>query len=190
MNNQRMLWSTLVAIMVWIAMMSCEGSAFRQPCTETSFLKSIACHSAPLANLELAPDASAFRNLIDQQNPADNRRWNAEVIRVNTCMDFLFIILYWLTFVFLAKNQDAAIPTTSGSTRLTWWFAAVASLISVAALLDVWENVRLLSALQKLSDSANDFVVPAAVSQAKWLFFAAAVLFLGLSFLRNRAFWK
>ena len=189
MNLQRMLWCTLIAIMVWIAMMLCEGAAFRQPCVGKSHLSYIACHSAPVADLELAADAPHFQDLVDQRDSVANRRWNAEVIRVNTCMDFLFILLYWLTFVFLAKDQYASVTTLNPS-HYPWGFAVVTALISVAALLDIWENVRLMSALSKLSDSLNVFTVPGAVAQAKWLVFAAALFFLGLSLLRNRTFWK
>jgi len=190
LSLQRILWCTLIAVMVWIAMMFCEGASFRQPCAETTGLKIISCHSAPVADLELARNAAAFRNLIDQLDAAENRRWNTEVMRVNTCMDFLFIALYSLTFVLLEKNQDAEIHKLDADPRFPWWFAAVTALISLAASLDVWEDFYLLSALQKLGNSANDFIVPGDVSQAKWLFFAAAVLFLGLSFLRNRTFWS
>jgi hypothetical protein len=118
-----------------------------------------------------------FRDRIDQGDPKANEFWNIEIARVNTCMDFLFIALYWGVFSLLARLQSR------------WAFVLVVLFISLAAAFDIAENVRLLQALHGVILHESQFPVPGFVSQAKWWLFAISTSILGIALLAGKKLW-
>ena len=89
-------------------------------------------------------------------------------------MDFLFIGLYWAVFVLFAVEGGGRLPQLIG-------------VISVAAILDGIENVRLLQALRAIGDGAAFSFTPRGFSLAKSIFFAVAAVLLGRLLTRRRA---
>ena len=92
-------------------------------------------------------------------------------------MDFLFIALYWSTFVLLGRAQGGKL------------FLAVCIAISIAALFDIWENVLLLSALRAVANNAAQFSTPVLFSRIKWAAFAVALVLMGVLFARAEQPW-
>ena len=149
----------IVALSVWAVLME----------VSTSFQGN---GSDRILRVELGSDAASLNQAV-AGNPAHNRQM---VVR-NTYMDFVFILLYWLTvfsLAFLAGRMGRR------------FLAACAGLcISVAAISDLFENGAILAAMR-----VNPFTDPVAVdisefSQWKWAFFFLASLFLGLAIAMN-----
>ena len=149
----------IVALSVWAVLMQ----------VSTSFQGN---GSDRILRVELGSDAASLNQAV-AGNPAHNRQM---VVR-NTYMDFVFILLYWLTvfsLAFLAGRMGRR------------FLAACAGLcISVAAISDLFENGAILAAMR-----VNPFTDPVAVdisefSQWKWAFFFLASLFLGLAIAMN-----
>ena len=106
-----------------------------------------------------------------------NELWNTEIARLNTCMDFLFIALYWGVFFLLARLQSR------------WAFVLVALFISLAGAFDIAENVRLLQALHGVILGESQFPVPGFVSEVKWVLFAIATCILGIALAVSKKLW-
>ena len=157
----------IVALAAWAILMSLA----------TSFRGS---QSNRILLVELGSDAASL-NLAVQADGSSDRDGVAHNIRMmvrNTYLDFVFILLYWLTFVSLAGLAGLL------GQRILAVFAALA--ISFAAIADLLENHAILVAM-----GVGDFTDPVAVdisecSQAKWAFFFLASVLLGLAFALNR----
>jgi len=177
MNTQRILWIILVAAVIWSSIMAWEASKYKKNCSSSQNISLEQCrYTSPIAALELANNQQEFKNVIDQGDPTIEL-WNAEIARVNTCMDFLFIVQYWLVFFLVAKLLGK------------WPLIFVALFITLAAVFDIAENVRLLQALHGVTSHTLDFPIPRVVSEAKWIFFAVALLALGASLLWRKKIW-
>lgn len=175
-SSRRLLWLTLVGTIIWGAMMFWQaGDYHRQSCAElpaqpyrTSRLV------GPIIPLEMARSASDFRALVDQCNPEDSQAWNAEVARIDTGMDFLFIGLYGSMFLLFAQLQRGGL----------------ARALTIAALLticfDVAQNVCILQSLRVIGGAAGVIHPPGVFATMKWSFSAVSVFILGLMLLRLR----
>ena len=179
MNRQRIFWLVLVAATIWSLVMFWEASEFkkRDCSTEQGNARQACKHTSPIAAIELATDPPTFRDRIDQGDPKANELWNTEIARVNTCMDFLFIALYWGVFFLLARLQSR------------WAFVLVALFISLAGAFDIAENVRLLQALHGVILGESQFPVPGFVSEVKWVLFAIATCILGIALAVSKKLW-
>src|SRR5580692_3512504 len=123
MRVARLLWLFLLMLTVWSGVMAWESSAYMtRPCPERGAAGHWICVlDSPIAELELAASSAGFKARIDQGNPGQYETWNVAIARVNTCMDFLLIGLYWAVFVLLAVEGGG------------WLSRAVIGVISVAA---------------------------------------------------------
>ena len=149
----------IVALSVWALLMQ----------VSTSFQGN---GSDRILRVELGSDAASLSQAV-AGNPAHNRHM---VVR-NTYMDFVFILLYWLTVLSLAF--------LAGRMGRRFLAACAGLCISVAAISDLFENGAILAAMR-----VNPFTDPVAVdisefSQWKWAFFFLASLFLGLAIAMN-----
>ena len=149
----------IVALSVWAVLMQ----------VSTSFQGN---GSDRILRVELGSDAASLNQAV-AGNPAHNRQM---VVR-NTYMDFVFILLYWLTVLSLAF--------LAGRMGRRFLAACAGLCISVAAISDLFENGAILAAMR-----VNPFTDPVAVdisefSQWKWAFFFLASLFLGLAIAMN-----
>jgi hypothetical protein len=126
------------------------------------------CHyfsGQSLIDLELASSPTCFKELLAEGNLVENAR----MVRISTCMDFVFIGLYWSVFVLFARVFQG---------RHSKW---IVLLISIAALFDGLENVRLLQGLgAALSPSGVYASTPWLFSMAKWVTFSLASIALGV----------
>src|SRR3974377_954694 len=130
--------------------------------------------------VELGSDAASLNQAVQAGGTTDREGigHNIRMVVRNTYMDYLFIVLYWLTFVGLSYLAGLL-----GQRVL----AICATLcISFAALADVLENRAILVAM-----GVSPFTDPVAVdiseySQFKWAFFFLATVLLGLAIALNR----
>ena len=163
MRVARLLWLFLLMLTVWSGMMAWEASSYMaRPCPERGAAGYWGCVlDNPIAELELAASPAGFKARIDQGSPGQYETWNVAIARVNTCMDFLFIGLYWAVFVLFAVEGGGRLCRT------------LIGVISVAAILDVIENVRLLQALRAISNGAAFSFTPRGFSLAQVDFLCA-----------------
>ena len=130
--------------------------------------------------VELGSDAASLTKAV-QANGEDDRdgiAHNIQMVVRNTHLDFVFIFLYWLTFLGLSYRAGRR-----GQPILA---VCAAFAISAAAVADLLENDAILVAMH-----VKNFTDAVAVdiweySQAKWVLFFLAVLLLGLSIALNR----
>jgi hypothetical protein len=129
--------------------------------------------------VELGSDAASLNQAVaaNDRNDRSGIAHNVEMVVRNTYMDFIFILLYWLTFLSLAF--------LAGRLGRRFLAACAALSISIAALGDLFENGAILTAMR-----VRPFTDPVAVdisefSQWKWSFFFLASLFLGLAIAMN-----
>jgi len=186
-NRPHVLWIALLGTITWGSVMYWEAGGFKTDCTPGRVLKTILSNGActiasPVAELELARDPSRFRAIIDQRDstndePSNYARWNIEVIRVNTCMDCLFIALYWSTFVLFASQYP------------DWLSRAVVIAISAAAVCDVVENIRLFQSLDAIRSGTLPTHMPGGISALKWVLFGLAKGLLGVVLAKTRRRW-
>lgn len=179
MAIQRVFWFILVAATIWSLVMSVEASRFHSAsCPARQDEASQVCRSfPPIAALELAHNPAVFLARVDQGNPETNRQWNVEVVRVNTYMDYVFIAFYWAVFVLFARSLGNRV------------LASVGTLITVAAILDVAENVRLMQGLDGVAAGVTQFPVPGSVSGLKWMCFAIATAMLAVALGISKKLW-
>ena len=128
-----------------------------------------------ILRVELGSDAASLNQAVQANGPRDTDgvAHNIQMVVRNTYMDFVFILLYWLTVLAMAFLAG----------RMGRRFLAVCAglCISAAALSDLFENGAILTAMR-----VSSFTDPVAVdisefSQWKWIFFFLASLFLGLA---------
>ena len=163
----RFPWFILVATLVWCSCMQIQISGY--PDSESGAPPSCTYFSSsPIVNVELAKTPSCFEKLLAVGNKGCS---NANLVRINTVMDFGFIALYWMAFIFLAAGHPGR------------WPKAVMSFITVSALFDCFENSRILAgARQYLANSVIEGPTPRNVSVMKWLTLAVALVGLGKVF--------
>ena len=166
----RILWFVLIATIVWALSMAIEASAFDM--SHNSGL--IGRFESPIAMLELAKSHQAFAAIIDQGSQDKNIR----IMRINTRMDFVFIVLYCLTLILIvAVTADTPILT-------------IATVIAVVAtgMLDCWANFRLLGVLKVMDyGTAMEAPLPRLVSLAKWGLFSFDLAFAGVALQQARS---
>jgi hypothetical protein len=163
MHLKRVVWIVLVALIAWGALIQVEASHFDS--LHNSEPGTCAKTGNPILGLELATSGTCFQKIIDR----GNRAANIQVVYANTCMDFLFIFLYWLQFTSFARYY---------SNR---WSKLVVILISATAISDLLENWRILSCLQELERSSSvQSLTPAIFGYPKWALFGASLLLVGL----------
>jgi len=102
---------------------------------------------------------------------------NIEMVVRNTYMDFVFILLYWLTFVGLAMLAGRMGKRVLG--------ACAALLITGAAVNDLLENGAILTAMRVKPFTDAVAVDISEYSQWKWVFFFVASILLGLAIALN-----
>ena len=102
---------------------------------------------------------------------------NIQMVVRNTYMDYVFILLYWLTFVSLAVLAGRMGKRVLG--------ACAALLITGAALSDLLENGAILTAMRVKPFTDAVAVDISEFSQWKWVFFFAASVLLGLAIALN-----
>jgi hypothetical protein len=159
----------IVALSVWaIVMMAATNWQFKGSQRDRILL------------VELGSDAASLRTAVQTgvRNDPEGVAHNVRLVVRNTYMDFLFIVLYWLTFVSLSYLAGIL------GQRLLAALAAIS--ISVAAVADLLENHAIL-----IATGVRNFTDPVAVdisefSQVKWAFFFLAVLLLGFAVALNR----
>jgi hypothetical protein len=161
-----------------------QASAFKTDCQPQYSLKTIlsdgVCKiTSPVAELELARDPARFKKLIVQRDGENAdilayERWNIEVMRANTCMDLLFIALYWSTYVLFASR------------RRGWVSRCVIAGVSIAGISDAIENTRILQSLHAVRMGLPSQNLPFIVSAVKWSFFGLASLLLGMIVLKAK----
>ena len=132
-----------------------------------------------ILRVELGSDAASLNQAVaaNDRNDKSAIAHNVQMVVRNTYMDFVFILLYWLTFLSLAF--------LAGRLGRRFLAACAALSISIAALSDLFENGAILTAMR-----VRPFTDPVAVdisefSQWKWSFFFLASLFLGLAIAMN-----
>jgi hypothetical protein len=132
-----------------------------------------------ILRVELGSDAASLNRAVaaNDRNDRSGIAHNIEMVVRNTYMDFVFILLYWLTFLSLAF--------LAGRLGRRFLAACAALSISIAALSDLFENGAILTAMR-----VRPFTDPVAVdisefSQWKWSFFFLSSLFLGLAIAMN-----
>ena len=128
---------------------------------------------------ELGSDASSLNLSVQakDKNDLDGVARNTGLLTLNTEMDFLFILLYWLTFLSLAY--------LAGRLGKPFFASCSAIFVSGAALADVLENRAILAALRVHPFTDQLAVDVSEFSEWKWAFFFLACLFLGLAIALN-----
>ena len=174
---QRVFWFLLLATVIWAVGMQVEMRGYLPQQGRSDFPSRCESNAPVIAQIELARDPACFANLIavrslSQKN--DVRAHNLKLAVWNTYADFVFILLYWLTFLAFAKLLWA----TSG--RAGWLAIAVAILITAAALLDVWEDWLMLRGFHHVCEGNLDFWPSGAVSAWKWCVLGLATVVLGV----------
>jgi len=113
----------------------------------------------PILDLELAERPDCFVAVTTGGAVPSKVAHNVQLLRANTEMDFVFIFLYWLVFTSFAFTLSDGLPK---------WM--VIGLISVAALLDVGENLEIFKGLGSVvSSSTFDGLLPRDFSFLKWV---------------------
>lgn len=158
---ERILWIVVLATIAWALCMAIEAGGF----DKSRSMGLISRFGSPVAMLELARSPQVFASVLDQ----GDRQKNIKVMRSNTYMDFLFIVL--LGFV--------------SSTRPVLR-AVLAATVLATGLFDCWENVRLLVLLRIMqSITPSKAVLPRPVSLVKWALFALDLALVVLAILQS-----
>jgi hypothetical protein len=56
-------------------------------------------YESPVVTLELAKSHNIFAVILSEGDPT----YNARILRINTYLDYCFIVLYWLVFMLFAR---------------------------------------------------------------------------------------
>lgn len=132
-----------------------------------------------ILRVELGSDAAALTRAVqpDDRNDKAGIAHNIQMVVRNTYLDFVFIVLYWLTFLSLAMLAG----------RLGKRFLAACAGLSftIAAVGDLFENGAILTAMQVKPFTDAVAVDISEFSQWKWSFFFLGLLFLGLATAMN-----
>lgn len=165
---ERTLWIVVLATIAWAVCMAIEAGGFDKS-RSTGLIGRFA---SPVAMLELARSPHAFASILDQ----GDRQKNIEVMRSNTYMDFLFVILYCATLILLGVVCSAG----------TVLRMILATTVLATGLFDYWENVRLLGLLRVMQSlNPSEAVLPRPVSLVKWALFALDLTLVALAILRS-----
>ena len=190
--RKRLLWFLVLVTIIWGAVMNIELSGYvLQPGVfGPSVLDQDRCqHSTGvMGDLELARDTRCFSNLIApygdwSETISIDRNTNLKLADLNTRFDFGFIVLYWLTFLFLALYYwPVASSTGTGSGAFVRILACVvAVVITVAAIYDIRENILLFRAFPKVAQGHLDFALSCPVSRVKCVCWESLRFFSGYS---------
>ena len=125
-----------------------------------------------MLRLELGSDAASLNQAV-RGTATDGVAYNIQMVVRNTYMDYVLILLYWLTFVSLAVLAGRMGQRVLG--------VCAAILISGAALNDVLENGAILSTMRLRPFTDAVAVDISEFSQWKWTFF-----FRGVDIARTR----
>ena len=123
---ERRLFFVLILTMLWTAAMGVEANGIA-PVEPEEVPVSCYFSGKPILDVELAQTPKCF-TFVATQGPAEKLAHNLGLFRLDTYMDFLFILLYWSVFVLFARVEQS---------RWTIW---VIGLICGTALFDVLEN--------------------------------------------------
>jgi len=129
-----------------------------------------------ILRMELGEDAAQLNQAVAGPDN-DAIAHNIEMVVRNTYMDFVFILLYWLTFVGLAMLAGRMGKRVLG--------ACAALLITGAAVNDLLENGAILTAMRVKPFTDAVAVDISEYSQWKWVFFFVASILLGLAIALN-----
>lgn len=158
----------ILALVVWaIVMMAAVNLQFQ------------GSQSNRILLVEMGSDAGTLRQAVQTDDKTDltGMARNTELVVRSTHLDFLFILLYWLTFLSLAY--------LAGRLGKPFFASCSAIFISGAALADVLENRAILSAMHIRPITDQLAVDITQFSEWKWAFFFVACLFLGLAIALN-----
>jgi hypothetical protein len=100
---ERRLFFLLIATLVWSSAMLLEANGILSP----DFRAPSGCYftGKPIVDAELAQTTACFRSIVtpSAEEGHDN---NVSLVRANTYMDFLFIVLYCAIFVTFAQIEN------------------------------------------------------------------------------------
>jgi hypothetical protein len=163
---ERRLFFLLIATMAWSGTMFLQAKRIVSP----DYRAPAGCYfsGTPIVDIELSSTASCFRSAVTQGNDED-RAENPKLVRINTYMDCVFIVLYWASFVTFARMMEG------------WPTKLATFLVTLSALADIWENLRIFSGLQSMVGSASDFTIPCHISQIKWVLLGVVLVFLAIA---------
>jgi hypothetical protein len=129
-----------------------------------------------ILRVELGSDSAQLNQAV-AANEIDGIAHNVQMVVRNTYMDYVFILLYWTTFLSLA-----VLAGRMGQRILS---ACSALLISGAAVGDLLENGAILTAMRVKPFTDAVAVDISEFSQWKWVFFFLASILLGLAIALN-----
>ena len=129
-----------------------------------------------ILRVELGSDSAQLSQAVTADDN-DGIAHNIQMVVRNTYMDFVFILLYWLTFVGLAVLAGRMGKRILG--------ICAALLITGAALSDLLENGAILTAMRVTPFTDAVAVDISEFSQWKWAFFFLASIILGLAIALN-----
>jgi hypothetical protein len=129
-----------------------------------------------ILRVELGGDAADLNQAVAGGDNSGVAR-NIQMVVRNTYLDYVFIFLYWLTFVSLA--------VLAGRLGKRFLAACAAILITGAAIGDLLENAAILTAMQVQPFTDAVAVDISLFSEWKWAFFFLAALLLGLAIALN-----
>jgi len=157
----------IVALSVWAIWMKASSNF-------------VGTESNRILRVELGSDKESLAQAVRGNGSRDGEgvAHNIRMVIRNTYMDFLFILLYWLTVLSLAY--------LAGRMGRRILAACSAVCISAAALSDLFENGAILTAMRVSSFTDAVAVDISEFSQWKWIFFFLASLFLGLAIALNQ----
>jgi len=130
-----------------------------------------------ILRVELGSEGAALNQAV-RGTESDGVAHNIRTVVRNTYMDFVLILLYWLTFVVLA-----VLAGRMGERVLS---VCAAILISGAAVNDLLENGAILTAMRVKPFTDAVAVDISEFSQWKWALFFVASILLGLAVALNR----
>jgi hypothetical protein len=130
-----------------------------------------------MLRLELGSDAASLNQAV-RGAATDGVAHNIQMVVRNTYIDYVLILLYWLTFVSLA-----VLAGRMGERVLA---VCAAILISGAALNDMLENGAILTAMRLKPFTDAVAVDISEFAQWKWTLFFLASVMLGLAVALNR----
>ena len=132
-----------------------------------------------ILRVELGSDAASLNQAVhgNDDNDRDGIARNIQMVLRYTYLDFVFILLYWLTFLGLAL--------LAGRLGKRFLAACAALAISIAALGDLFENGAILTAMRVRPFTDAVAVDISEFTQWKWSFFFLASFLLGLAIAMN-----
>jgi hypothetical protein len=130
--------------------------------------------------VELGSDATSLDQAVQANGKTDREgiAHNIQMVKRNTYLDFVFVLLYWMTFFSLAYLAGML-----GQRVLA--FCSAASM-TAAAVADLLENHSILTAMGFRNFTDAVAVDISEYSQAKWAFFFLAIFLLGLAMAMNQ----